>query len=221
MADAQSHSAVGMIETKGLVGSIEAADGEVFVGVGPTAETQAYLAGVGLAFKLAQAHGKIISLDPNYSPQIWPDYREATSILPQFLRYATITKPSLDDAVRLFGRDRSPEEYIEQFHEMGPKIVVFTMGSKGVLLSEEGRLTQIAARPIKVVDATGAGDSFWAGFLVAVLDGNPLHRCVRFAREIVEHKLTTVGPLADNMDRQEIYARVDAESGHTEEDTEQ
>ena len=161
------------------------------------------------AFALAQKHGKIISLDPNYSPQIWPDYRAATTILPRMLSYATITKPSLDDATRLFGRDKSPEEYIERFHALGPKIVVFTMGAGGVLLSEEGRLTRIPARPIKVVDATGAGDSFWAGFLVALLDGNPIERCALFAREIVERKLTTVGPLPESIDRQEVYVRID------------
>ena len=172
------------------------------------------------AFKLAQTHGKIISFDPNYSPQIWPDYREATSIIPQILSYATITKPSLDDAARLFGRDRSPEAYIERFHEMGPKIVVFTMGSEGMILSEEGKLTHIAARPIKVVDATGAGDSFWAGFMTALLDGKPLQLCVLFAREIVERKLKTIGPLPDNLDRQAIYANLDAELGHAEENAE-
>jgi fructokinase len=164
------------------------------------------------AFKLAQKHQKIISLDPNYSPLIWPDYREAISVIPQMLRYATITKPSLDDASRLFGRDRSPEEYIERYHEMGPEIVVFTMGSDGVLLSARGELTHIPARPIQVMDATGAGDSFWAGFLVALLDDKPLEQCARFARAIVERKLTTVGPLPDIIDRHQVYVQIDAES---------
>jgi fructokinase len=162
------------------------------------------------AFQLAQRHDKIISLDPNYSPQVWPDYREAMDVLRRMLGYATITKPSLDDATRIFGRGKTPEEYIELFHEMGPKVVVLTMGAKGVLLSEEGSITHIPARPIEVVDATAAGDSFWAGFLVALLDGNPLKRCALFAREIVERKLTTVGPLPDNIRRQSVYARVDA-----------
>lgn len=162
------------------------------------------------AFELAQKYDKIISLDPNYSPMIWPDYLEAKEVIGQMLSYATITKPSLDDATRIFGRDKAPEEYIELFHEMGPEIVVFTMGADGVLLSEGGELSHIPARPIEVVDATGAGDSFWAGFLVALLDGNPLKRCTLFAREIVERKLTTVGPLPDTIDRQEVYAKVDA-----------
>jgi sugar/nucleoside kinase (ribokinase family) len=162
------------------------------------------------AFRLARQQGKIVSLDPNYSPTIWPDYRAATEVIPHMLSYATITKPSLDDATRLFGRDRAPEEYIERFHSMGPQIVVFTMGADGILLSEEGKLTSIPARPVRVVDATGAGDSFWAGFLVGLLDGNPLERCALFAREIVERKLTTVGPLPDSIDRQEIYATIEA-----------
>ncbi len=164
------------------------------------------------AFKLAKKHDKIISLDPNYSPQIWPDYREAMDVLPHMLSYATITKPSRDDASRLFGRDRTPEEYVQLFHKMGPQVVVFTMGADGVLLSHEGKLTHVPARPIQAVDATGAGDSFWAGFLVALLDGNPLDRCCLFAREIVERKLTTVGPLPDNLDRQEVYARLETDT---------
>jgi sugar/nucleoside kinase (ribokinase family) len=162
------------------------------------------------AFSLAREQGKIISLDPNYSPQIWPDYREAMEVMPRLLGHATITKPSLDDASRLFGRDRKPEEYIERFHEMGPEIVVFTMGAKGVLLSEGGKPVHVPARPVKAVDATGAGDSFWAGFLVALLDGKPLERCALFAREIVERKLKTVGPLPDSIDRQEIYDVISA-----------
>jgi sugar/nucleoside kinase (ribokinase family) len=163
-------------------------------------------------FSLARERGAIISLDPNYSPQIWPDYREAMEVMPRLLSYATITKPSLDDANRLFGRDRKPEEYIERFHEMGPEVVVFTMGADGVMISEGGKPIHIPARPIKAVDATGAGDSFWAGFLVALLDGNSVERCARFAREIVERKLKTVGPLPDNIDRGEIYDLVDTAS---------
>jgi fructokinase len=164
------------------------------------------------AFRLGEKHGKIISLDPNYSRQIWPNTREAKDVLGQMLAYATITKPSLDDATRIFGPGEEPETYIERFHDMGPPIVVLTMGPDGILLSEEGETTYIPAQPVEVVDATGAGDSFWAGFLTAFLDGNSLERCALFAREIVERKLTIVGPLPDTIDREAVYAVVDAVS---------
>lgn len=160
-------------------------------------------------FRLAQAHGKIISLDANYSPQIWPDYPEATAVIRHMMAYATITKPSLDDAQRLFGEGQSVEDYISRFHEMGPRIVVLTMGPDGMWFSVEGEKTFIPAQSIEVLDATGAGDSFWAGFIVALLDGNSLERCVLFAREVVGRKLTTVGPLPDNIDRQDLYACID------------
>jgi fructokinase len=165
------------------------------------------------AFQLAEERGKIISLDPNYSRRIWPNYREARDVLERMLGYATITKPSLDDAGRVFGAGEEPETYIERFHQMGPPIVVLTMGADGILLSEEGEVTYVPARNVEVVDATGAGDSFWAGFLTALLDGSSLKRCALFAREIVERKLTTVGPLPDGIDRGEVYGRVDAVSG--------
>jgi fructokinase len=161
------------------------------------------------AFRLAHEQGKIVSLDPNYSPRIWPECEEAKQVIRELYRYATISKPSLDDAQRLFGHGCTPEEYIEMFHAMGPDLVVLTMGKDGMLLSQDGQLIgHVPARPVEVVDATGAGDSFWAGFMVALLDGNPPERCGLFAREIVELKLTRVGPLPSNLDRRDIYARL-------------
>ncbi len=163
-------------------------------------------AAVEKTFQLAQARGKLISLDPNYSPRIWPDYREARQVIQRMMGYTTLTKPSLDDAQRLFGEGKTPEAYIDLFHEMGPKVVVLTMGAQGMILSVSGEHTFIPAKPVKIVDATGAGDSFWAGFIVALLDGCELEQCVRFAREVVSRKLVKVGPLPDSLDKRELYA---------------
>ncbi len=162
------------------------------------------------AFRLARHHDKLVSLDPNYSPRVWPDREEAQEVLGRVLRYASITKPSLDDAQRLFGGGQQPEAYIARYHEMGPQVVVFTMGAKGVLFSDGNALTHIPARPVRAVDVTGAGDAFWAGFLVAWLDGNPLPRCMRFAQEIARRKLTTFGPLQGAINRQAVYAQLKA-----------
>ncbi|MGC9395148.1 MAG: carbohydrate kinase family protein [Anaerolineae bacterium] len=160
------------------------------------------------AFAIAHEAGRIISFDPNYSRRIWPDYDEARVVLPRLLRRATIVKPSLDDAHRFFGDDVAPEAYIARYHELGPQIVVFTLGREGILLSEAGKITAIPAHKVAVKDATGAGDAFWAGFLAALLDGHPLERCARFAREVVEMKLTRVGPLPSGLDRAAIHARL-------------
>jgi sugar/nucleoside kinase (ribokinase family) len=166
---------------------------------------------VSKALRLAHEQGKIVSLDPNYSPRIWPNYEEAQRVIRAVCRYVTIIKPSLDDAGRIFGPGRTPEQYIGMFHDLGPETVLLTMGKEGALSSYRGQIVgHTPVQPVEVVDATGAGDAFWAGFLVAKLDGYPLEKCVLFAREIAELKLATVGPLSDIIDRQAVYARINA-----------
>jgi sugar/nucleoside kinase (ribokinase family) len=165
------------------------------------------------AFQIAQEQNKIISLDPNYNPAIWPHRKEAREVLRRMFRYATITKPSLEDAERIFGRGKTPEDYIRLFHEMGPDTIVLTMGADGIILSQEGKMSRIPARPVMVADATGAGDAFWAGFLVAMLDRNSLRDCALIGRELVERKLTTVGTLPDFIDREELYSRAREQTG--------
>ena len=164
-------------------------------------------------FRKARAMGKTVSLDPNYSRRIWPDLKEARGIIREAYRHVNLTKPSTDDARRLFGPGYEPEHYTQMFHDLGPETVIFTMGKEGTLISENGKTTgHVPARPVEVVDATGAGDSFWAGFLVAMLDGNPAWRCALFAREVVETKLATKGPLPSEIDRREVYARLEEQS---------
>jgi fructokinase len=161
------------------------------------------------AFQLANQQGKVVSFDPNYSPLIWPDYQEARQVLEEVFSYTSITKASLDDAHRFFGQGLTPAEYIQRYHALGPKTVVFTMGKDGSMISEAGNiLGHLPARPIDVKDVTGAGDAFWSGFLVALLDGHPPQTCLMFAREVVELKLKSVGTLPTSIDRDELYAKM-------------
>jgi sugar/nucleoside kinase (ribokinase family) len=162
------------------------------------------------AFRRAREGGKVVSFDPNYSRRVWPDHKEARKVLREAYGYVDVTKPSLDDAGRIFGREYEPADYLKMFHEMGPRTVILTMGRDGTLVSEEGEITgYVPARPVEAHDATGAGDAFWAGFLAAMLDGEPPMRCALFAREIAEMKLERVGPLPDEIDREPIYARLE------------
>lgn len=163
------------------------------------------------ALRLGRERGCILSVDPNYSPRLWPDRADAIATLERALALATLTKPSLDDARRLFGPGLSPEDYIRRFHELGPPVVVLTMGPEGVLVSEKGHIQHIPALPVFIADATGAGDAFWGGFLVALLDGLPLPDCARFAQHVAARKLATVGPLAERIDRHALYAALKGE----------
>ncbi|NUT00796.1 MAG: adenosine kinase [Sphingomonas sp.] len=70
--------------------------------------------------------------------------------------------------------------------------LVVTRGSAGALGIERGNRVQINAAPVeKVVDTTGAGDLFAAGFLAARCRARPLDRCLeagaQAAAEIISH----------------------------------
>lgn len=157
------------------------------------------------AFSIAARENKFTSLDPNYSPVVWPRRKEALETITGLLPDTSFTKPSLDDCHRLFDDDVDPDRYIERFHEMGAEVVILTMGKDGIIGSDADGRIHVPAREVEVRDATGAGDAFWAGFLVATLDGNDFERSLLFARAVVERKLGTVGPLPVSVDRQEIY----------------
>lgn len=51
------------------------------------------------------------------------------------------------------------------------KIAVLTQSEKGSIILSDGKLVEIAAPPVAVVDTTGAGDAYAAGFLAAYTRG--------------------------------------------------
>jgi sugar/nucleoside kinase (ribokinase family) len=70
--------------------------------------------------------------------------------------------------------------------------LIVTRGPAGALAIENGRRVEIPAAPVeKVVDTTGAGDLFAAGFLAARCRARPLERCLEAgalaAAEIISH----------------------------------
>jgi fructokinase len=164
------------------------------------------------SLKAAQESGCMVSLDPNYHPHNWPDVADFHSVLADAYRWTDVTKPSLDDGVRLFGPGLPPVAYVERFLDWGAKIVALTMGAQGVLLSTaEGISAHIEPSDVAVADVTGAGDAFWSGLLIALLDGYPPYEAARLGQIVAELKIGTVGPLPQMPDRDSLYRRLEAE----------
>ncbi|HEY4070775.1 MAG TPA: PfkB family carbohydrate kinase, partial [Sphingomicrobium sp.] len=70
--------------------------------------------------------------------------------------------------------------------------LVITRGAEGALAVEAGERAEVSAAPVaNVVDTTGAGDLFAAGFLAARLRGRPLKACLDAgavaAAEVISH----------------------------------
>jgi sugar/nucleoside kinase (ribokinase family) len=72
------------------------------------------------------------------------------------------------------------------------RVLVITRGAAGALAVEGGHRADVPAAPVaQVVDTTGAGDLFAAGFLGARCRGAPLERCLEAgalcAAEVISH----------------------------------
>jgi sugar/nucleoside kinase (ribokinase family) len=70
-------------------------------------------------------------------------------------------------------------------------LAVLTRSEAGSVVLRGDEVAEIAAEPARVVDTTGAGDAYAAGFLVGLTAGKPLSVCGRMggiaAAEIISH----------------------------------
>jgi len=156
----------------------------------------------------AHASGTRISFDPNYHERLWDLAEEPLSVFARICPYVWLTKPSLDDCRRLFDPGLTPEAYAQKFLELGVRHVVLTMGPRGALLADAGGIVLQSSNPVEVVDVTGAGDSFWAGLLLASVDGYTLRDAVLVGLAVAAIKIQQVGPLAQKIDRIALYAQL-------------
>lgn len=116
------------------------------------------------AVKTAKENGCIISYDPNYRASLWKDEESAKKQMQSLIPYVDIMKISEEETELLTGC-ADVEQAAKILTGKGVKIVVVTLGSAGAyILSKKGEIL-ISAKPCNVVDTTGAGDSFWGGFL--------------------------------------------------------
>ncbi|MDI7861940.1 PfkB family carbohydrate kinase [Rhizobiaceae bacterium n13] len=75
----------------------------------------------------------------------------------------------------------------------GAKRAVVTMGPVGSLAYDGRNLVRVGIRPVEVVDTTGAGDSFIAGYLAAHVGGMPAAACLEAGRDRAAMTCTHVG----------------------------
>lgn len=129
------------------------------------------LAGV---LRKARARGLSTSLDTVFNPALnW------AKVLQPCLPQLDYFLPSLEEARQISGA-KDPAKMARLFQAHGAATVVIKMGAQGSFVQAEGPGYRVPAPKIKVVDSTGAGDAFCAGFIAARLKGWSLLRSARF-----------------------------------------
>ncbi|MFT4030111.1 MAG: carbohydrate kinase family protein [Protaetiibacter sp.] len=88
----------------------------------------------------------------------------------------------------------------------GPVVVVKDGAAGGFAVTPEGDVVRAPGLVVDVVDTTGAGDSFDAGFLAAWLDGRPLADAVRWAAVAGSLSTRVAGGTGGQATRTEVVA---------------
>jgi len=120
----------------------------------------------------AKQKGLTVSLDPSWDPTLIYErgLLRACAGVDLFL-------PNLEEAEAITGSSE-PEVAIRKLSLAFPAVAL-KGGAEGAWLMSKGRIIHAPAETVPVIDTTGAGDAFNAGFIDAWLDGATEDACLK------------------------------------------
>ena len=141
--------------------------------------------------KKTRAAGVTVFLDT-----VWDAAGRWMELLAPCLPLIDYFVPSLGEAQKLTGLDR-PEDVGRALLDRGVEVLALKMGAEGCLvMTGKGEKIRIPAFRVPVVDGTGAGDAFAAGFIAGVWLGWPLEKAARLANAVGALCVTKAGASA-------------------------
>ncbi len=121
-----------------------------------------------VAAKCAKEAGAIISYDPNYRELLWDTKEAAMEQMRSVVGLVDVMKISDEETALLTGEE-SPEAASQILLDQGVKVVVVTLGGEGAFVRTKEGTVIVKGYKVQPVDTTGAGDSFWGGFIYNIV----------------------------------------------------
>lgn len=148
------------------------------------------------AVAAVRARGAKVVFDSNYRPRLWDSAGSARRAIDSAWTLADIGFPSLDDEMTLFGE--TPVEAAARLAGYPMEVCVLKRGAEGAeILRPRGvGIPPSSTAPVKVVDTTGAGDSFNGAFLAKYLAGAGLAAAMDAARRTAARVVGEKGAIA-------------------------
>lgn len=123
------------------------------------------------ALKKLREMGVRIAFDSNYRPRLWRDKAEAQQAMMEVLAHTDIALLTLDDEKLLWGDD-SVKGCVERYRNTRVSELVLKRGADdAIIITNDEEIRVPVPRVDNIIDTTGAGDTFNAGYLAARLTG--------------------------------------------------
>lgn len=139
-------------------------------------------------FSQAKRQGMVVCADmtKRKGSETLEDMAEAFS-------YIDYLFPNEEEASILTGEENA-EKAAERFLKVGVKHVIIKCGARGCLVKTEKESYMVpAVKDVSCIDTTGAGDSFTAGFVYALSEGQELYKCAEYANRCGAKAVQSVG----------------------------
>ena len=117
--------------------------------------------------------------------------------------------PSIEEAEILSGVT-GVEDNIQFFQSRGVKCVVLTMGADGSMIANGNDRVHVPVYDIEVVDTTGCGDAYTAGFIAGLADDRSLLECGHLGTAAASLVASGLGSNAGIIDRASTEAAMAA-----------
>lgn len=111
-----------------------------------------------------------VAFDPNIRPALWKSMDEARHTFEAMVKIAAIVLPSRQDYQLMYGMD-DPQQQIEFTATLTEAEIALTCDEDGCRLRVGDEIIALPTQAVKVVDTSGAGDSFNGAYLAARLKG--------------------------------------------------
>jgi ribokinase len=154
------------------------------------------------AVKIAHDAKILVVFDPAPAP--------AKPLDADLIKMIDILKPNEIEAEMLSGikvkDETSAKAAAQKLLDKGVKSVILTLGEKGCLVAADGKMEFIAAKKVKAVDSTAAGDAFTGALAVGLTEGKSLTESVNLASHVAALSVTKRGAQASMPTRKEVTA---------------
>lgn len=135
--------------------------------------------------KKGKERKKCVCFNPGALNIISDSYKDILS------KYCNILILNFEEGRAITGKS-SYSDILKELGEM-VDIVVLTMGEDGSVTCQGRNISKVPAKKVNVVDTTGAGDAFSAGFLSGRLRGLGIEKCSRSGHDVAAEVIQRFG----------------------------